>query len=118
MKDLEEIRLQEIEKCKSYTDKQIQYNILIYKFFRFMFSRTFMFLFYAVVIMILYMFLRVPIEIKIFSGIITHFIIFMLIDPIISNYVGANNTRKEINMLIKVNKQILQERLSKKTKNE
>lgn len=30
----------------------------------------------------------------------------------------VNNTRKEINMLIKVNKQIFQERLSKKTKNE
>lgn len=113
MKTNEQIRLDEIERCKSYSNRQIRANILIYNFFQFLFSRKFMFLFYAVPIVVISCYLTFPIEIKILSGIISHFILFMLIDPFVGSFLQIDYTVKEISILIDVNKQILKQRLHK-----
>jgi hypothetical protein len=110
MKAPDEIRLEETKKCEGYTNRQLRYNLIIYNFFKFLFSRTFMFIFYAVLISILYMFMTIPIENKLVSGLITHFILFIFVDPMISKYVGVDYTRKEIDILIEVNKEILEQR--------
>lgn len=113
MKTNEQIRLDEIERCKSYSNRQIRANILIYNFFQFLFSRKFMFLFYAAPIVVISCYLTFPIEIKILSGIISHFILFMLIDPFVGSFLQIDYTVKEISILIDVNKQILKQRLHK-----
>ena len=115
MKTPDEIRLEETKKCEGYTTRQLRLNLIIYNFFKFLFSRTFMFIFYAVLIVIMSMFMIVPIEIIIFSGLISHFILFMVFDPLISKFVGADHTRKEIDILIEVNKQILKQRLNERS---
>jgi hypothetical protein len=72
-----------------------------------------MFLFYAALIVVISCYLTFPIEIKILSGIISHFILFMLIDPFVGSFLQIDYTVKEISILIDVNKQILKQRLHK-----
>ena len=115
MKTPDEIRLEETKKCEGYTDRQLRFNLIIYNFFKFLFSRTFMFIFYATLIVIMSMFMMVPIEIRIFFGLISHFILFMIFDPLISKFVGVDYTKKEINILIQVNKEILKQRLNERS---
>lgn len=110
MKSPEQIRQQEIEKCKTYTDSQIKMNLKIYNLFKTLFSRPSIFVYYAILVFIISSLMTFPITIKIISGLITHFILFIVIDPVISKWSGVEDTKNEIDILISVNKEILKER--------
>jgi hypothetical protein len=110
MKSSEKIRKQEIEKCKTCTDYQIKNNLKIYNVFKIFFSRPSMFVYYAILVFIISSLMTFPITIKVISGLITHFILFIVIDPLISKWSGVEDAKNEIDILIKVNKEILAER--------
>lgn len=113
MKTEQQIRDEEKKSCEGYKTWQIRANLIIYKLFQFLFSRTFNFIFYAILIFGLMSLFPVSLEIKIFSGIITHFIMFILIEPIINKRLDIEHTVNEIRIVIEVNKEILKERTKK-----
>lgn len=110
MKTIEEIRKEESQKCENYTLKQLKMNIVFYNFVRIFFTKAFFFVAYIGILALILSFTNIDLSSKLLIGGITHFLLFVVFDPIIAKFSDTENTVEEIDELIKVNKEFIKTR--------
>ena len=106
----DDIRNGELEKCKGYTLRQIKLDITLYKLVKFLFSKTFIFIWYAAIITLVSSLINTTLLSKLVIITISHFIMFVLINPILDKVLKTNETLEELDILISVNREVLKER--------
>lgn len=106
----DDIRNKELEKCNGYTLRQIKLNITLYKLVKFLFSKTFSFIWYAAIITLVSSLINTTLLSKLVIITISHFIMFVLINPILDKVLKTNDTLEELDILISVNKEAVKER--------
>jgi hypothetical protein len=104
----QQIRQKEIETTKNYSIREIKANIILYSFFRFLFSDFFTFVF--IFIPLFFIARYYDFDFKVTLGLIlVHPVIFYLNKPI-NKLLNIDNYDEELRVLIEVNKEILKQK--------
>jgi hypothetical protein len=109
MKSYNEMKENEVESTKTLSINKIKINIFIYKTYKFLFSDFFTFMFLLIPLgFIAYFYdFKTPV---IIAMLILQPILFLSLNKPLNKLTGLDETDKELELLIKINKEILEEK--------
>ena len=109
MKTTYEIKQQEIETTKNYTEREHKMNIVFYSVFKFLFSKAFSFLYIFIPLAFVASIYNFNLDVCL-GLLIVHPFVWFFVDRPLNKFFGLDERYTEICTLIEVNKEILEDK--------